>query len=390
MLAQLFLLAARLTLADALSRAEAHNPDLVAQRLNLRVAEAGIEAAGQLPNPTVAGSVGPDEPTVFGSIDLKLPLFGQRGTAVAAAERERSVAEIETLTRAVRVRAEVRRAYFAVAAAQAQVALTEDAARLAVQLAALAEQKFKLGAAPRLEVEQASLLQKRAAQDTLDRQAQLTDARQVLATLLGEGPGGEELSADEPILPVPEAPALADLLARVGRHPEVQLAQSQRDAALARAQRERASVRPLPDVSVAFQRNLNGDGRPYLGLRYGLAFDLPVLSWNGGRVHQETAQASVAEAQGQAALLRLTGEVRAARSRWAAAASRARFYADEFLPAAQRLFEMARQGYELGRAPLFAVLQAQGEVSQARSRSVDAGQEAQRAYADLEEAVGGL
>lgn len=389
MLAFLLLLAARLTLADAVSRAEQANPDLVAQRLNVRVAEAGVEAAGQLINPTVAGSLGPDEPTIFGSIDLKLPVFGQRGTAVAAAERQVSVAQAETLSRAVHVRSEVRRAYFALAAAQAQVAVTQDAARLAGDLAQLAGEKFKLGFAPRLEVEQALLAQKRAAQETLDREAQVAGAQQALATLLGEGQG-EELSTDEPILPVPEAPSLPDLLARVERHPEVQLAHRQRDAALARAQRERASVRPVPDVSVQFQRMLGANGTPSVGLRYGLAFDLPVLSWNGGRVQAENAQASVAEAQGQAALLRLSGEVRAARSRWAAAASRARFYADEFLPAAQRLLEMTKQAYQLGRAPLFSVLQAQGDISQARGRSVDAGQEAQRAYADLEEAVGGL
>lgn len=386
----LFLLAATpLTLQDALGRAERANPDLVAARLSVRVAEAGVEAAGQLPNPTVQGSYGPDEPTLFGGIDLKLPIFGQRGTAVAAAEREVTVSQAEALSRALHIHSEVRRAYFALAAAQAQVALAGEAQRLAEELARLAGKKYETGGAPLIEVTQAQLQAKLSAQEALDRAALVVNAQQALNVLIGEEPDAEP-RADDPLLPVPGVPALQELLARVANHPEVQLARGQRDAALARAQRERASVRPVPDVSLTLQRNLNSDGTPYLGLRYGLAFDLPILSWNTGHVHEQTAQASVADAQAQAAAKRLSGEVRAARTRWEAAGSRARFYAQEFLPAAQRLLEMARQGYELGRTPLLSVLQAQGEVAQARGRSVDAGQEAQRAYADVEEAAGGL
>jgi len=50
--------------------------------------------------------------------------------------------------------------------------------------------------------------------------------------------------------------------------------------------------------------------------------------------------------------------------------------------------EMSETGYRIGRTSLLTVLQAQTELSSARGRAVDASLEAQRALADLEEALG--
>jgi outer membrane protein TolC len=87
-------------------------------------------------------------------------------------------------------------------------------------------------------------------------------------------------------------------------------------------------------------------------------------------------------------LQHLTGQVRAARARWAAASARAAFYGGAFLESARRILEMARAGYRIGRTSLIAVLQAQNDLSSANSRALDAALDAQRALADLEEATG--
>ena len=49
---------------------------------------------------------------------------------------------------------------------------------------------------------------------------------------------------------------------------------------------------------------------------------------------------------------------------------------------------MARDAYELGRTPLLTVLQAQTELNSTRALAADAAAEAQRAFADLQEATG--
>ena len=393
LLAALLTLAApqALTLAQAFERAVGANPEIASARLSVRVAEAGVEAAGQLPNPGVALSVGPDEPKIFGAVDLKLPILGQRGTALAAAEREVPIARGEVTTQELKVRGAVRRAYYALAVAQQQAALFAQTAANAQALEKMTQDKFQTGSAPRLEVEQAAIARRQAAQDLVDKEAAVRTAQVDLSRLLGVE---DELLASDALFPIPAAPPADELLARVARHPEVQTLRRQQDAALARAQRERAAIRPVPDVSVEVERLSNvtaqGATEMYYGLRFGLSFELPVLSWNGGRVHAEVAQASVQAAQAQAAERRLRGEIRAARSRWEAAGSRARVYVEELVPAAVRIEEMARAGYQLGRAPLFSVLQAQAEVTLSRSRGVDAAGEAQKAFADLEEAAGDI
>ena len=51
---------------------------------------------------------------------------------------------------------------------------------------------------------------------------------------------------------------------------------------------------------------------------------------------------------------------------------------------------MAREAYELGRAPLLTVLQARTDLNSAHALATDAAEVAQRALADLEEAAGGF
>src|SRR5205823_5830253 len=114
---------------------------------------------------------------------------------------------------------------------------------------------------------------------------------------------------------------LASLVARVDQHAELQSLSREREAAQARAEVERAAIRPVPDVSLEVEKL--SAGNPTIGLRAGLAFDLPILSQNRGKVRQADAQAGVAEAQIAAARQRLQSALRAAFARWQAAAQRA-------------------------------------------------------------------
>ncbi len=384
MLVLAFLVAQPLGLQQALERARAANPELAAARQNVRVAEASVEAAGQLANPTLSGSVGPDEPQQLATLEVKAPILGQRGTAIAAAEREADVQRAGQKLQEVKVLAAVRRSYFGLAAAQLRARLAEDALGLARDLETRIEAKVAAGSAAQLELEQARLLRRRAGQERDDRASALTGAREELARLLREEQPGT-LEAGDPLLPVPPAPPLEALLQSAGHHPEVESLRRERDAALARADRERAAVRPLPILSLTLEHL---QSTPAIGLRAGLAFDLPLLSWNRGNVHQAQAQAELASMQAQGALQRLRSEVRAAWARWQAAAARARSYADDIVPAAQRLEKMARDAWDLGRAPLLAVLQAETDLNSTRALAADAAAEAQRAFADLEEAAG--
>lgn len=380
----LALLAQSLHLEEAFARASAASPEALAARESVRAAQAGVEVAGQLVNPTVGISVGPDDPKVFGTFDLKLPVLGQRGTAIAAAERDVQAARADAEARLLQLHAAVRRAYASLSAAQTRAQLAERALGLAQELAARADAKVRSGLAPQLEAVQADLSRRRAVQERDDRAAALISARQELGRALAL-PDASSLQAADALLPLQPVPPLAELLGRTAQHPEVRAFLRQEDAALARAARERAAVRPIPDLSIEL---MDLQDRTSVGVRAGLAFDLPLLSWNGGRVHEAQAQAAVASAQAAAALQRRQAALRTARARWDAAASRATAFAQEIVPAARRLVKMARDAWELGRAPLVQVLQAQGELTSAEGEASDAALAAQQSLADMEEAAG--
>jgi len=374
------LLAAALTLVDARALADRRNGTLAATRAELGVAQAGMDAAGQLPNPTLSVSYGPDDPRWLAGLDVKLPILGQRGAAIASAAARAKVAEAEIEVEKARLHAAVRRAYGAFWAATQQVQLAVESARLSSELARLTNERFKTGGAPQLDVAQAQLAAQRTAHDLEDREAEAEATRRELIAAVGS----EVLDVERP--PEPQVPSVDELLKRAGDHPEVLSLQRQEAAALARAHEEGVSLRPLPVVTVTAERF--SDQSPTWGARVRVAFDLPILSWNRGRVHEQEESAHKAQLLAAAQVQKLNGQLGAARARWAAASSRATFYGGDFLNAAARVVEMSETGYRIGRTSLLTVLQAQTELSSARGRAVDASLEAQRALADLEEALG--
>ena len=173
--------------------------------------EAGVEVAGQLIDPTVGISVGPDDPKIFGTFDIKLPVLGQRGTAIAAAERDVQAAQADAEARLLQLHAAVRRAYASLAAAQTRAQLAGRALELAQELAGRAEAKVRSGLAPQLEAVQADLSRRRAVQERDDRAAALASARQELGRALAL-PDASALEAADPPLPLPRVPPLEQLL----------------------------------------------------------------------------------------------------------------------------------------------------------------------------------
>jgi outer membrane protein, heavy metal efflux system len=375
-----WLVAATLSLGDARALADRRNGGLLAAQAAIDVARAGVESAGQLANPTLSASYGKDDPKLQVGLDVRAPVFGQRGAAIASAGAQVQVAEADAGVERARLHAAVRRVYSASWAASEQARLATEAAAIAKDLAQLVAERFRTGSAARIEVEQSALASSRAAQDKLDRDAEAIASRRELEAAIGAPVDGLEPP------PRPAVSSEEDLLRRARNHPELQTLRLQEEAALAKADEERAAIRPLPTLSMIAQRF--EDPTVSFGLRAGIAFDLPLLSWNRGRVHEQEQTAHRAQLLAQATLQRLDGQVRAARARWQAASARAGFYSGAFLESARRVLDMARAGYRIGRTSLIAVLQAQNDLSSASSRALDAALEAQRALADLEEAVG--
>lgn len=376
----ILLVAAALSLADVRALADQHNQTLAASRAELSAARAGVSAAGQLPNPTFSASYGEDDPKLQFGLDVKLPFLGQRSAAVHSASALAQVAGAEVEVSRVTLHAAVRRAFAAHWAALQQARLAADASRLANDLAQATQERYRTGFVPQLDVEQASLAAQKAEHDLRDRQAEVEATARELEALVGT-------AADDLLQPSdPQVPSVDELLARLPQHPELASLRFQEEAARARISEEKIALVPLPVVTLTAERFF--DQTPVWGARVGVAFDLPVLSLNSGRIQQQEEAARKASLLAAAQRQHSEGQLRAARARWAAAGERARFFNGAFLQSASRVLEMSKSGYRIGRTALINVLQAEADFSAARSRSVDAVVEAQKALADLEEALG--
>src|SRR6187402_2158144 len=110
-----------LTLADALERALAANPTLVAARLQRPIDVAGITVAGLRPNPEVVYEWARETPRQSIGATLPIELGGKRQRRIDLANATVAVTDADLARVIAEVRNDVRRGYFAVVAADARV-----------------------------------------------------------------------------------------------------------------------------------------------------------------------------------------------------------------------------------------------------------------------------
>jgi cobalt-zinc-cadmium efflux system outer membrane protein len=388
MMVLLFL--APLHLAEVLARVDAEGPE---QRLvsgQVPVARAEIRSARMFPNAGLTLGAGRSEPVFDAIVQLRLPIFGQRGAHIRAAERGAEQVAEEASAARWKLRHDARIAYWAAVRADDQVAIAAEVEALTHRIADIARERFEVGAGTRLDQRQAELVHVRAQQDVSDRRAAARVARLELARQLGVGAETLDGLAD-PLAVAGATPPLDELLAQARLHPELRAARSEHTAAMARAQAARADRRPTPIVDLGIElldpATCGGTDR-CLGPRGALGMDLPLWNWNGGPIERAQAEARLAELRATATQTRLDAGVRAAWESLEAARVRARFFDGEYLPNALEVEQMAREAFSVGRSGILPLIEAERAVLDARMGRTEALFAVQSARADLEEQSG--
>jgi cobalt-zinc-cadmium efflux system outer membrane protein len=389
--------AAPLGLAEALTRAAERGPDAEVARSSLPVAAADVHIARMFPNPGILLSGGKSEPIFSAGLQLRLPVLGQRGGHIHAAVAELHQAEAASALLVWQLRRDARVAYYTVTRAEAELGIARDVAALTKRVADMAAERFDVGAGTRLEKEQAALLGVRSRQDVYDRTASLRVARLDLARMLG-------FAVDE-LPPLADAlattgatPPLAELLATAAHaHPELRALLAEKRAAESRAAAARADLRPVPvvdliaevlDPSTCDPKATTNSGPRCVGPRANLGFDLPLFNLNGGPIERANAEARAAVIKSEAAWRKVEATLRTAYENWTAATVRARFFDADYLPAAERVEQMAREGFTAGKTGLLPLIEAERALLDAELGRAEAQFAVQAARADLEEASG--
>ena len=369
----------------ARSLAERMAGDVIIAERRVDVARGEVGVAGTLANPSVSVLTARQTAQLGVGLTVPLPLFGQRGTAVAAARADLDVAgfEVEVSRNDARWNATV--AWFDLWEAQQRAGVLALAAEESSRLLAIAKQRFDAGSAPRLDVVRATADDSRAHAEAVSARAAILSAGARLAPWLGE-PSEGPIAAEGQGGFVPTLPAIGTLIEGAANHPILVRDRGESAAAEAHVRAEQRQRWPVINGEITV--NYGDPTLPGTDVIGGAAFDLPVLSLRGGAIARARAQQAVAEATAVADARRLFADLRDAYHRAEGGIERARALRESVLPAIEEARKMTEEGYRAGRVDLLRLLEAQRAVLDTRLAMAEATATLGRALADLERATG--
>ncbi|UJJ32955.1 TolC family protein [Halopseudomonas maritima] len=373
-----------LTLEQAMALALEQNPALQAVNRNAGIAAGERRQAALLPNPELSWEMEDTRKrtsTTTIQLSQSLELGGKRAARIDLADSEIGMAELASTQQRNQLRAEVIRAYYALAHAQRRVSLAEQAETLARRTAQAAERQVSTGklaqiAQTRAEVELASAraLARRAEQ--AQRAADIA-----LSSLVGRRVSVPE---DVPLLPPPPAESLR---ARLPSSLQIQLAEQ--DVSRAEAAMGVVKADRIPDLTVSLGSQYSEETRDRVNV-VGFSLPLPLFDRQQGRMLAAAERAEQArdlrreqQRRAEASLEQLLGS-------WQAADEEAQLYQREILPAAESAVDKAARGLEMGKLDLLDVLDAQRTLIDVRSRYLDALDTAVQARAEATAMLGDL
>src|SRR5206468_13120383 len=117
-----------------------------------------------------------------------IELGGKRGRRIALAEAVMKTGEAELARTQADVRAQVRKAYYSLAATQARLVIAVDLEGIARRARDVARERYEAGAVPRLEVVQADLNLDQATNEATSVAGERDASRAELNALIGRDP----------------------------------------------------------------------------------------------------------------------------------------------------------------------------------------------------------
>lgn len=374
-----------LTLEEAMATALSANPGLAAARLGREETRARGDAARQRANPELLLEEAKDFPRDTATLSVPIERGGKRQRRIQLAEAQGRSGEAELARLTATTRNQLRRAYFALSAAQRRAAETAELQRLAESARDAARARFEAGDVPRLDALQAELAATQTAGEADRARGLLAGARADLNALLGrplDSPVAVSAGLDAGAVLAPDAAVRLALVS------STELTVLDLGLATQRAQLELARAETYRDLTAGAGVTHHSPPDFDWGWRASLTIPLPLFNRGRAQVRLEQATLARLQAERDAAAARVRGEVFSAAA--AATTQRRAFlrYRDEILPRAAEVERMAEDSYRSGQTGLVALLQSLQSVHDLRLQAVQAGTDYQNALADLERAIG--
>lgn len=311
---------AALTLVDCVRRAEASDPVALSLRAQRLAAQALIEQARALPNPSVSylaqdlGLQGAGGPLLLQQATVGFSPFAallriQETRAACAGQRQTEAAISVDL---LRLRGTVGRAFYELQLLEKLLLVDQESARLSSQLVADAQTRKRHGDASGLDVLRAESELQESLRQAQNSAHALRLAQLAFSLLIGEkDPQPVMLQAEDPSLLGQLPVSIADSLSHVpsddvdaqrtvlvelalSRRPERALAQQEQHQAEVLSKLATLRALPLSDIQVSggIRSSIAGVG----GI-VAVSGSLPMLDWNQGLRHRAQAQGVRAQAR---------------------------------------------------------------------------------------------
>ncbi|MBI3248681.1 MAG: TolC family protein [Deltaproteobacteria bacterium] len=319
-------------------------------------------------------------------LSQKLPFPGKRRLRGEIATHEAAIASEEMRRVEAMTRAEVKKTYYDLWQVHQNLLVYSREKELAAQFATIAEKKYAVGQVSQPDVLRAQVELTRLINRVTTQSLKLGEVRAMLNGLLSRPP--------EALLGVPHdapKPVVRQTLAELteltlSSRPEI----AANAAAIARDTTTLALSRKayFPDFEVYVERFFNAGRRDGVGVVFSATIPLAYREKYDAGVAEASARLSASKADLRAAQDTSLAEVKSALVRAQTAVELINLFTQTHIPQAEQALASARIGYQTGKVDFLSLLDSLRVVEQVHLEHIAAATDFEKAYADLERAVG--
>ena len=373
-----------MTLADALSRAEA-SPDLLIARAAQAVAERSIAVIQKPQSPTLTTSTHSVTARLGLSLAAPVRWGGQRSAALDVVRAERDAAAAAAGAAANRAREEVTAAWLRLAADEELEKLALARVERLGRTADAVKDLFDAGRVPRVDVVKTKAEVATAQADVFLASAERRAASSALAFLVGAVPTADIVATGERPMPASVA-GLSTFLAKATTSAEFQAAEARGRAAAARV--TKAKREGLPALTFEGGADFQDPTQEGTDKHVSLGLTIPIGSHAVVSVSKAEMDRDAAE---RSRLLKsVESETVSTWNRLEAARQRFEALERSTIPATLEAAELGRVAYREGRLDLLRLLESERALLDVQASRIEAWLTWGTQWASLERLVGGI
>jgi cobalt-zinc-cadmium efflux system outer membrane protein len=357
------------TLDEAIQQAIAHNLNLLAERDNVRLADAAILTAGLRPNPVVTFTAArPDQALVDAGVSPNEQIFrtdyvlergGKRDRRIEEASLAKSSAALQLANSSRLLVLDVARAFTDVQLAKLNLALAADTLKAFNDVVAVNTQRVRAGDLSEVELVRSRLAALQYQNDLRGQELKLRSARNRLSMLIGRGPAGDTLDTTGELRTASLAIGRDALLRQaLDARPDLRALRTEQARSVAELKLQLANGKVDYTVGAEYHRQestaIHGNAYAFV-----ISAPLPLFSRNQGEIARARVQQSQLDAKVRALEAAVASDVASAYDEYATARELLNTIDTQMLAQAREVRATTEYSYRRGEASFIEFLDAQ-------------------------------